>query len=193
MSLAQDLPQGAQNQPQAEDQAFQKIIEESKAKIQEAHIEQLPKRKPGRPRKNPLPTSESHGSATVAETVTLQAPTPPPDLAPMMKGPLIFISKIPATKHNIPELALSPDEAQLCAESLNQILNAFVPDVGNMDPKTAAVVSGSMVFGTVFFQKYQIYLDKKKSIDPEPLPEVQEVIADQQKNAGVDAQSYFKR
>jgi hypothetical protein len=50
-----------------------------------------------------------------------------------------------------------------------------------------------MVFGSVFFQKYQIYLDKKKTIEPPASPEIQEVIREQQKTAGVDAHSYFAR
>lgn len=175
-----------------EDVEFKKTIEESKAKIAEAHAEKVIKRGRGRPKKisEPKPAMPTEAIGTQSQISEI---SPPPDLTPLIKGPLIFVSKIPAEKHKIPELALSPDEAQACAESLNQLLNAFVPDVGNMSPKTAAVVSGAMVFGSIFFQKYQIYLDKRKPLEAEPVVEVQEQNAEAQKASGIDAGAYFQR
>lgn len=113
------------------------------------------KRGRGRPRKDgSLPGSINQGQAP---SMAPPAPQPPPDLSQHIKTPLIAISNIPAAKFRIPELALTPDEAQACAEALQGVVNAFVPDVAVMSPKTAAIFGVIIVFGSVTLSKVQIY------------------------------------
>jgi polysaccharide pyruvyl transferase WcaK-like protein len=76
---------------------------------------------------------------------------PAPDISKYIKNPIQFVSKIPAAKYQIPELAFSDEEAMACAESINGILQAFVPDQNAMDPKTASVLSLGMVVGYISF------------------------------------------
>lgn len=174
------------NTPTTVDHGFKKQVEESKAKIVEAkEIKEAPKRKRGRPRKGP-----EGGASAVSPAGTDVAPLG--DLTAYIEAPLMFISKIPASKYEIPELALTQDEAKMCAESLNALANAFVPDLNKVDPKTAAIFNACATIGSVSFQKYMIYLDKRKVILPAE-PTVQEVNAEAQKNSPIEAQSYFSR
>lgn len=86
----------------------------------------------------------------------------------------MIASKIPAHKYGIPELAFTIDEAGICALSCNNLLNVFIPDIGRMNPKTAAVISAFSTFGAIGFQKYQIYLIKmkeKREKENSPTPE----------------------
>ena len=104
------------------------------------------------------------------------------------------ISKIPASRVGIPELALTADEAQIAAVSINQILEAFVPDVATMSPKTAAVISGAVALGSIGFDKYSIYIRVRTAQaaeaakQPEPVSEVQNVTPN-----GATVESYFGR
>lgn len=174
-------------------EAFKKTIEESKEKIQAADEKILPKRGrgqrgPGRKKLNAKPQASAQ-SETI-QSVNVDS-SPAPSIAPLITPPLLAISKIPASKHNIPELALTPEEAELCANCLNELVQAFVPDLNKMDPKTAAVSGAIMVFGSIFFQKYTIYANemkkresekKKEEIQDEPLP---------RGNNPLGAESYF--
>lgn len=106
---------------------------------------------------------------------------------------MVFISRIPAQKTQIPELALSPDEAMLCAASLENLLNVFVPDVTKLDPKTAAVIGTCTTFGSIGLSKYAIYLDRRSRVpqDPSPAtPEASETAPEKVKGA-VSAKEYF--
>ena len=169
---------------------FEKAVEDSRQKLR-ATTRIEPKVRPrGRPRKDgterPRPVSD--------ETQGSQKPvaTPPPDISQFLKVPLIALSQIPAAKNKIPELALSSDEAEAVAQSFNKILEAFIPDVGAMSPKAAAIISASVVIGAIGFQKYQIYaaVQEQRYIEaakqPEPPPQPIEA-----QSASPD--SYFKR
>lgn len=168
------------------DADFQKTIEESKAAIQNEK-QKVVKKGRGRPRKSgDAPTPQTNTSPQQSPGLS---PAAPPDLKQYLVPPMIAISKIPATKHQIPELALSQDEAEACAIALNQCLQAFIPDVNTMSPKTAAIVSLALTVGTIGFQKYSIYQDKKPKVQ-KPEPTVQE------KNAAaptVSHEDYFTR
>lgn len=148
---------------------FADMVSESKAKIADApKAPDIPARKAGRPAKPGAPSKymekKSRAQANGSHTEPEMGPPPPPlkvDLAPFLKTPIQVISKIPASKYQCADLAFSDDEAKACAESLNQIVEAFIPDLNQMDPKTAAVVSGLSVFGSIAFQKYSIYQQKR--------------------------------
>jgi hypothetical protein len=80
-----------------------------------------------------------------------------------------------------------------CAESINGILQAFVPDQNAMDPKTASVLSLGMVVGSIGFQKYMIYMshiEKIKKIDSEKNEAQKEALVAQVQN-GTSVSDYF--
>lgn len=177
MSEAKPLPNGS-----GHDEEFKKVVEESRQRIHQEVIETAPtpiKRRPGRPRKGG--TTEAATAAAPAETgrATPIPSTAPIDITPFLETPLIALSKIPASHHKIPELALDAQEAKACAESLNALLQAFVPNIGEMSPKTAAVISTCAVVGSITFSKYQIYLEKRVVVEPEEEPAQEELPAGQ--------------
>lgn len=145
------------NAPDPGTEAFKAKIEESKTRLEQA--EAAPKRGRGRPRKVQMPGPAPAGVDPSRPSVSAQ-PAPTPDISPYLINPLIGASKIPAARTGIPELALTEDEAGACAKSLNDLLNAFAPDLGQMDPKTAAILSASATCGGIIFSKYQIYVKK---------------------------------
>lgn len=151
------------------------------------------KRGRGRPRKDGAVPGASLQSQ--APSVTPPAPQPPPDLSQHIKTPLIAISNIPAAKYRIPELALTPDEAQSCAEALQGVVNAFVPDVQAMSPKTAAIFGVIIVFGSVTLSKIQIYNLRIAELMAETHKQDQEIINSSSPSQGsvVAAQSYFSK
>lgn len=181
-------PAPAQAAPTNDNAEFKKKIEESKVVIAEAA--QAPKRGRGRP---PKPRPELSAQNTPNQAEPMQAAVPAPNISAYIKQPLIVISKIPAVNYQIPELQLSDDEASACAESLNQVVQAFVPNVNNMDPKTAAVVSAFAVFGSVGFQKYSIFKEKQKTLPKKEEKELQEEVKKAQETSGVGADDYFTR
>lgn len=141
------------------------IVKESQAKIESENL-QPPKikRGPGRPPKNRTETVQTRpgaGAQVQAPSVEPAEPVPTPDIQEYLVGPLIAISNIPAQKHRIPELAFTVEEAGACAHSLQQVLNAFVPDLSKMSPKTAAVLGAAVTFGTIGVSKLQIYQIKR--------------------------------
>jgi hypothetical protein len=165
-------------------------IKESKENLAaQAPVEKSKRgRKPGSLNKKTLENQASPQSMSGVQ------PTPPPDISPYLAGPLRMVSAIPARNHGIPELALSEEEALLCAQSLNACIQAFVPDISSMSPKTAAILSVVTVFGSIGVTKYQIYLEHKpRSREPIPEPEKQEKIASIQDQAGVPAENFFRQ
>ena len=183
-----DLPNGKMNSEPSE---FKKAAEESRQKIREAHAEKSTKRGPGRPKKvrpgeKPVETKENSPGPQVVNPVQ-----PAPDVSIHLKNPIMFISKIPAAKHGIPELALNDDEAMACAQGINGVLQAFVPDQNTMDPKTASILSLGLVVGSIGFQKYMIYMTHVKSKPQETKKEesTQPSIND---FGSIDSQNYFQ-
>lgn len=169
---------------------FKAVVEESKAVVEGTDLKTPPKRRPGRPPKSDGKSPETPNSA-VSNGVPVQ---PPPDLTKMIVRPIMEISKIPARKHGIPELAFDADEAMSCAAALNDVLNAFIPDINAMSPKTTAVVMCFVTFGSVGFTKYSIYMDKKgkevfKKNVLEPVEEKPKAVP----VPDVNPQDYFKR
>lgn len=164
-----DLPSGQGNPENSE---FKKVLEESKRNIHEASAEKDRKRGRGRPpkKRDEAPTPSNAGPQIAGQPIQ-----PAPDVTEYIKNPIMFVSKIPAAKHGIPELAFTEEEAKACAEAINGVLQAFVPDVGAMDPKTASVLSLAMVVGSIGFQKYSILLSKAPQKNDAPAAETQVV------------------
>lgn len=140
---------------------FGKIVEESKARLAADEPKPTPdappvKRPVGRPRKDPnAPPKEKkdpvESKMNAAEVVSEI------DLAAHLTLPIQALSRIPAQKHQIPELAFSAEEARACAEACNGVINAFAPQLEKMSPQSAAVLSAGLVFGSIGFSKFQIY------------------------------------
>lgn len=174
------------------DSEFRAKIEESKKNIQK-ESEQLAsppkKRGPKGPWKNkPAESATSESPAHVSK-----AKTPTPDLTSTLKTPILSLSKIPAIEFKCADLAFTEDEAQACAESLNGVIQAFVPHMDDMDPKTAAVFGACATFGSIGFQKWMIYRAHQATLRSPPPTEVQSENKQAQAQSQVDASDYFSR
>ena len=147
------------------------VVQESADTIGSAKIEP-PKRGRGRPRGPNFQNGNygkkimsGGGPATSADGPThstTDEAAPPPDISEFLVPPLQAISTIPATKHQIPELALTEQEAKACANSIQQALNAFVPDLSRMSPKAAAILGLSITVGTIATSKLMIFATVKQ-------------------------------
>lgn len=138
------------------------LVKESTEFLNNAKI-QPPKRGPGRPPgtgKNQRAAAES--AASTDSTGPAHVSVPPPDISEFLVPPILVLGGIPAARHKMPELALTPDQAVAVATSLQQVLNAFVPDISKMNPKTAAMISFGIVVGGITMEKMQIYASKKQ-------------------------------
>lgn len=174
---------------------FSKIVEESKAKIHDAAMVEVKKRGRGRPQKtlqNSNNTNSTPQSNPIQGISTVGPIQPPPDITPYLVEPMLAVSKIPARKYGIPELAFTREEAQLCSQALNDCLRAFIPDLNSMSPKTAAILGLCVTIGSVGFSKYQVYLEHKPKTE-KPEPEIQVTNSENQKNFGQSAEDYFKK
>lgn len=184
-----DLPVGSA--PVHSDGDFAKTIAESKEKIHGSEIKPL-KRGRGRPRKHlapdPLKKSDPERPSSVEKVETV-------DVSEFLRVPIIAVSKIPAMKYSIPELAFSEDEAKACAESLNQCLQAFVPNVAEMSPKTAAVIGACCSIGAIGFTKYQIYSEvtHKRALERGEKHDAEIIAAPQTVEPSPAAGNYFSR
>lgn len=162
------------------DDDFKRVVQESRERIhKEVGSEPVPIKRRGRGRPRKVGSEAAPQPAAAAEAKKPEVMQPPPDISQFLEMPLIALSKIPASRHKIPELALDAQEAKACAQSLNALMAAFVPNIGEMSPRTAAVISTCATFGTIAFSKYQIYLEKRvveppaEELPPENLPEGQ--------------------
>ena len=184
--------------------AFEQVIAQSKEAIAEETERRVGARRGrGRPPKHrPVSagTSERVGAPSTeqASPVSSQSPVaPPPDISKALVLPLIAVSKIPARNYHCAELALTDEEATACAEALNQILVAFVPDQNTMSPKTAAVVMGAITFGSIGFSKYLILQNQREAMKAEKKKqeqlEVQDVIRAEQERTKTTAADFYRR
>lgn len=154
------LPFGSSNGDAATTE-FRKKIDESKIQMQ-AEIPAA-KRGRGRPRKKPLPLNTTVTNAAPSAPAVEKVENPPGDISGLLVPPLIGLSKIPAAHYGVAEIALTEEEARICAQSLNQLLQVLVPDVTQLDPRTAAIIGFCTTVSTIGFSKYQIYQSKIKT------------------------------
>lgn len=82
---------------------------------------------------------------------------PAPDIKQFLIDPIIAVSNIPANKHQIPELGFNRAEAEACANAIQNVIDAFIPDWSKMDPKTASILSAALVVSSIGIGKMQIY------------------------------------
>ncbi len=158
-------PQPTPAPPQPHGSDFAQVVADSKADIAHAELPPIKHsrggRRPGSGRKRVSGDPASPSPQSIAGT-----PPGAPDISKDLIAPLIAISTMPARALNVPELALSKDEAHACAVSLNNILVAFAP-AGQINPKTAAILGAAVTFGSIGFTKYAIYVEK---CQPPPAP-----------------------
>lgn len=140
---------------------FSEVVKESAEKVQQAAApppkSSGPKRGRGRPRNASPETAQSAPPPT--------PPVPPPDMVKHLKVPIKLFGSIPARKTGIPELALDDQEAQLAAEAIQGIFDAWIPDLSKMSPKAASLVTAGLVFGSLATTKYMIYLDRHRPVE----------------------------
>jgi len=166
--------------PETDADAFKTKVAESQATIQNTLIQ--PKRGRGKrgPDKQPRQRLGAEGSSAPASTASnpSQPPQSAPDIAPYLVAPIMTLSKIPAHRLGVAELAFDQNEAGACAYSLNQVLTAFAP-AGQMNPKSAAIFGCVVTFASIGFSKMQIYqtaMEKRNLENPRPqAPEPQAV------------------
>lgn len=139
---------------------FKTVVEESKKTITEAG-QPPPKitRGRGRPRKDGSAPSQAAPNPQNTAPPPGAMPTPPPDLTQMFIMPVAIVGEIPARRTGIRELALTENEAVAIAQSLNGILQAFIPDLNRMSPKTAAIFTFGITVGSVALSKYAVYAE----------------------------------
>lgn len=137
---------------------FETKINESMNIVQNQKTEKIAKKR-GRPRKY-----DENGKLRVAGSTDIEQTeekTPTPDLTKFLTAPLIGISKIPAAKYSCPEMSLTPDEALAIAESLNGVLNAFFPNIEDVDPKMMSLFVLGTTCGSIAMSKAMIYQEKQ--------------------------------
>jgi hypothetical protein len=173
-------------------QEFSQVVNESKQAIQETVVEPKVKRGRGRPRKSISAGAAPADQPSVASSAAAPGPQAPPDISKHLMGPLILISTIPARRVGIPEIALTPEEAYACASSLNEILVAFAPQ-GQMNPKTAAIMSAAVVFGSVGITKYQIYMEKSRAPVEREKQEAEEIPNPERPFGTINAEDHFRK
>lgn len=158
-----EAPQAAPVE-QADD--FSKVVQESKNRL---HAEQNKPLKRGRGRPSTVKPTETNSSPNFSSVGSPTSPVPVQqmNIGPMIEGPLKLLSGIPAKKYKCEELTLSDEEAQQCAKAVNDLLNAFIPDMSQMSPKTAAVFSAVMIFGSVGMNKAIILANHREKFKDE--------------------------
>lgn len=133
---------------------FSKVVQESKNRL---HAEANKPLKRGRGRPRDVKPTENSSSPNVSNSGSTTAPIGGPvqqmNIAPMIQEPLILLSSLPAKKYKCDELVLTDEEAAACAKAVNDLLNAFIPDLTQMSPKTAAVFGAVITFGAVGMNK----------------------------------------
>lgn len=194
-----------ENNPNIPDNSeFSKVVEESAQKVAEAKMPPPKKDGPARGRGRPRKVQDQ-GQAPQAAATAAPGAVPPGtqvDLTRHLAMPIKLFGSMPARRHKMPELALSDEEAMLCAEAFNGILQAFIPDVSKLSPKAAALITAAVVTGSIFTNKYLIYLEKSEerlSRVEKPRPQVtpsepvNDGTAPPMPENAIDAGSHFRR
>lgn len=161
---------------------FSKTIQESKTAIREAAQKNLN----GKRGRKAYPRDEAGNIIRPTQTMGNVAHSPSvggPDLTEILVTPLKLLSQIPARKHKMPDLALTGEEALAIANSLNKVLDAYIPDLSRMSPKASALLMAGVTIGSVGVTKYQIYLENKNErqvieevIEELPRPTHQDIV-----------------
>ncbi len=144
------------------------IVEESKATIAQEGLKKMR----GRPRKDgSAPTQKPVASVSSSPAqIASAAPVGTADLTKYLEPPLLALSSIPAKRTGCKELALDKEEAKALASSLNDLMNAFIPDVNQLSPKAAASIGFGLTVSTIFLTKAQIYADYREKNIPKDKP-----------------------
>jgi hypothetical protein len=129
------------------------------------------KKKPGRPRKHP-----KKNSSTVDHSRALAGGSLDEQLTQQQKPEKKFVSLIEITAPGIRILgavvashmgskhwSLTKEESEEIAKSLDKVANEFIPDMENIDPKTAAVIGLGMTIVSIYAGKSQSIVPQKSA------------------------------
>lgn len=149
---------------------FQKTVAEAKQAVEAEGQKKVRKGRSDKGRARKPSTDAGPGLSTQPSAPGASAPQSI-DISQYLAVPIAALSTLPAKKHGIPELALTAEESKACAEAINGIFNAFVPNINQMSPKTAAIMGAVMVFGSIGFTKYQIFAEVQEAKRLKAAPE----------------------
>lgn len=161
-----------ENSPAAE--SFTQIIEQSKASLS-AETQSQGKRGRGRPKgspnvkgREPIKDSNSNVSKEANdENPTLSAGRaevlPPLDLQPVLKDATKLPFAIAAIKYRMPELEISDEEAATPTFYLNKVLNYYMPDLEQRNPKAFAMSAWVVSLILIGIKKVVAVIENKKN------------------------------
>lgn len=122
------------------------------------------KRSPGRPRKHPKKKSKHSGQPETSSVDQLL--TKGPEMVQKVEKKFVSMMELTAPAIRVigavgaahvgdKRYSLTKEESEEIAKSLDKVLNEFIPDMENLDPKTAAVVGFAMTVGSIYAMKFQ--------------------------------------
>lgn len=145
------------------------------------------KKKPGRPRKHPKKNSSIAGHPRANENSSLDAQltqTAPPEkkfvsIMELTAPSFRFLSAIAASYANDDRFALSKEETEEIAKAFDQVAHHWFPDLEQIDPKTASLISFSMTVGMIYSEKLskppknivKVASEAAATVQPEPKAE----------------------
>lgn len=120
------------------------------------------------------PGSKKRPDGTIAAPGAPPPQTPPTSpqaasvsAAPVLKPMVIMVSTLPALRFKMKELTFTDEEAEPIAQALDGVLNAYMPELTGMNPKTAALLTLGVVVASATVGKMQVYYAIKASREPE--------------------------
>jgi hypothetical protein len=191
-----ELPQGVQPITSNETINFEKIVSDSQKNIAN-ELNAPPKRGRGRPRKvRPEQASSSMSQPVGSAEPSASLPQAPQiDITPILRDGVKLPFEIAAGKLKDAEIRLRDDEAQGPAEIANQLLNVYMPDLQNQDPKKVLAWSFAISMGMLVVRKTQIHQANKAKNKEEPDSDVEnpEQNVNSNDSLGVPADSFFAK
>ena len=174
-------PAGAVNSsPQGVSTDFQKFAAGAAfATPSGSEIGPAAQKKPGRPRKHPKKNSTvlGHSQASSVDHLLTRGPEKVEEqkkkfvsMAEITAPCIRVLGAIAAQQAWDKRWSLSKDESEEIAKSLDKVLNEFIPDMENLDPKTAAVVGLCMTIGSIYAVKYQDVMKSSKPVETAQAP-----------------------
>ena len=153
---------------------LKKAVEKSKKNIAEAQNAGI-KRGRGRPRKlkpgEASPSVAQPQSGEAIASASMPAPMPQTDLTPIMREGIKLPFAIMAGNLECEEIALTDEEAQTPAELANHLVNLYLPELHNQDPKKIIAWSFAAAVFMLVTKKTALYQAKKKESKAEATPD----------------------
>lgn len=135
----------------------------------------------GRPRKHPKKKSgpKSNPQASSVDHLLTRGPEKVEEqkkkfvsMAEITAPGIRVLGAIAASQVGDKRWSLTKDESDEIAKGLDKVLNEFIPDMENLDPKTAAVVGLCMTVGSIYAMKFQEVSKSPKPVEQSAAPTV---------------------